>query len=308
MATQEDYVKRKRKKHIAWIFTVTGLVGCALIAVMAFLGKQSGQFTIQLDTGKTQLTMSTNPSFGGSSGSSGDSGSGGGGTTYLAATGLDSSTVNTAGALPNDDLIDNSDGGSHNRSDPATGTYFAYTFFLKNDSTAFVSYSVSMSIDDYKNPENEATSLLDIIRVRLYENIHDTSLGYTHNETTYAMQSTIEWKMLDGSLIDGAATTQKEPIARYGTDQKTVDGVADFSANAREENKGFADPFASNVLVFGRVHSNLPVGAVVRYTIVMWLEGYDVNCQGHQPKNASITLSMHFNVLSTEKSSAASSK
>jgi hypothetical protein len=308
MATQEDYVKRKRKKRIAWIFTVTGFIGCTIIAVMAFLGKQSGQFTIQLGTGKTQLTMSTNPTFGGGSGSSDASGSGNAGTTYLAATGLDSSTVNTAGALPNDDLIDNSDGGSHNRSDPATGTYFAYTFFLKNDSTDFVSYSVSMSIDDYKNPENEATSLLDIMRVRLYENLHTSSTSYTHAETTYAMQSTIEWKMADGSLIEGAEKTQKEPIARYGTDKVTIDGLADFSANDREENKGFADPFASNVLVFDRMHTNLPIGAIVRYTVVMWLEGYDVNCKGHQPKNASITLSMHFNVLSTEKPSTASSK
>jgi hypothetical protein len=307
MATQEDYVKRKRKKRIAWIFTVTGFIGCSVIAVMAFLGRQSGQFTIQLGTGKTQLTMSTNPSFGGGSGSSGDSASGSAGTTYLTATGLDSSTVNSAGQLPNDDLIDNSDGGSHNRSDAATGTYFAYTFFLKNDSTDFVSYSVSMSIDDYKNPENEATSILDILRVRLYENNHDSSTTYTHNETTYAMQSTIPWRMKDGSLIDGKETTQKEPIARYGTEDETVAGIADFSANTREENKGFAEPFVSNILVFDRVHEYLPVSWIVRYTVVMWLEGYDYNCQGHQPKNASVTLSMHFNVLSTEKPVASSS-
>jgi hypothetical protein len=34
-----------------------------------------------------------------------------------------------------------------------------------------------------------------------------------------------------------------------------------------------------------------------RYTVVMWLEGFDPDCKGSQPTQAYVTFSMFFSVL-----------
>ena len=284
LSTPERFVQKKKKKRIALVLFSVGFLGCSMLAILAYLGRTSGDFTIQLGEGKTLLTMATDTGFSDS-------------TSFLKAKGLERSVTWSADLLPQDSELDSSTGGSKNGSYSTSMTttldsYLAYTFFVRNDSTDSVDYLVNLSIDNYVNPVNESSSLLDILRVRLFENSVYNGSDLTHNMATYAMKSNSPYTLPDGS---------EEARECIGKCIVHSDGSKDYSVATKPENRGFASAFVDNSNVFNTVHENLKVSGIVRYTIVMWLEGDDPDCTGQAPKNAYITFSMHFDVLTGSK-------
>jgi hypothetical protein len=283
MPLQPDFVKRKKKRRLAIVLFSIGFLGCGTLAILAFLGRTSGEFSIQLGEGKTTLTMSTTSTFESPS-------------TYLKATGLANANTWDADSLPEDSSLDTDTwNGSHNgyyttSSSSQIDTYLAYTFFIKNSSTDYVNYSINLSIDDYRNPVNESSSLLDILRVRIYENVV-VSDAIAHDQSTYARKSNTPYTLENGT---------EESRECVGNCTVADDGTKDYSVAKRTENQAFADPFVDDATIFEREHDDLAIDGVVRYTVVLWLEGYDPDCTGAAPQNASITFSMHFNVLTAD--------
>jgi len=269
--TTQPYVKRKRRKKFAWICFSVGLVGCTVLGILAFLGQTSGNFSIKLnEADAVKLTMSQDSTFSAE-------------TSYLRATGLVSASTIAADILPEDTSLDSNDGGSKNGPN-----YLCYTFFIKNNSTDKVSYNVEFDIDNYRNPVNQAVSLLAILRMRVFENIM-TSGAETHAMTTFAKSSTTPFTKSDGTV------ESREPISLCTVNS---DGSKVFpttlSGNMKAENIGYAEMFKSNTICYDRIYENLQPQNVVRYTAVVWLEGNDPDCIGAEPVGASVTFSMHF--------------
>lgn len=277
--TPEKYAKNKKRKKVAWIVFFVGFIGVGSLSILSFLGRYSGNFSIQLvDIEKNVLTLSDSPSFSSP-------------TTYLKASGLENAYVNNADALPSEhSVLDALDGNVTNgtKTNALDGnklydTYMNYAFFLKNTTNRDIEFMVSLNIDDVVRTEG-AVSLIDILRIRLYTNIvtADPSEA-THDFETYAMAST------SYSLNDDGSKDWREPISQFNM----TDGKKDPSVCRQEANKGFATEFISDNAAFQKI-SGLKPNEVVRYSIVMWLEGYDADCKGQEPSNSSMTLSMTF--------------
>lgn len=270
----QPYYKRRKRKVIAWIFFGVGGTGCLVLGILAFLGQVSGNFSISLkESDQAKLAMATESNFSDES-------------SYLRAQGLTSADVIAADILPDDSEIDSDVGGSKNGPN-----YLAYTFYIKNASTEKISYNVSVNIDDYKSPSNQAVSLIAILRMRVYENlVVGTTL--THSMTTYAKASSTPFSKDDGTV------EYRDPISLCTV---LSDGTkllpTEISGNMKAENVGFADPFVSNSIACNRLYTDLASQGIVRYTVVTWLEGNDPDCIGKEPLGSSVTFSMHFSAI-----------
>lgn len=287
----ETYVKRKKRRKTALAIFLTGLAGCTILGIIAFIGPVSGNFTIEMGEGKAALQMSANQSFDDPS-------------TYLKATGLSDAQTITADMIDVASEDKNGLSGAHNRtyysedSDSTSTAYSAYTFYIRNTSNVAVNYSVNIAIDNYKNPSNESSSLLDIMRVRLFENDITSD---TQESIVYGRASNTPYQ-LNGTLVDSDPIGYCKPYLKddNGNDCPNPNKATNV------ENRGYCTNFISNTEVCSKTHQGLSIGGVVRYTVLMWLEGNDPDCLGQQPKNCSVTLSMHFNILTDSKTGTSS--
>jgi hypothetical protein len=273
--------QRKKRKRIAWIvFGISG-TGVAVLAIIAFLGQISGNFTVKLNQVEAHLGLSDNDAFSTQ-------------TTYLQATGLPYGYQYSCDKLPDSEVLDNNTGGDKTlnipdeKGDTLYQEYFGMTFFMKNFAEETAAFHVSLNIDDYTTPSNQATSLLESLRVRVYENIYTGSVE-THNCETYALiASQKNWF----TLADGTVEN-RECIGAHTT---ATDGTRTPAA-AKADNNGFCTNFESTKLVFGRDYNSMTSKMIIRYSIQMWIEGDDPEAQGVQPIGSSVTLSMHFSSI-----------
>jgi hypothetical protein len=279
---QFQSVKRKKRRKIAWIVFGASGTGIAILSILAFIGQVSGTFTVKLNQVEAHLGLSSDDAFENQ-------------TTYLTTPGLPSGYNFSCDDLPALEESDSNVGGdkSNNIIDDQTGTvlyqnYMGTTFFLKNFAADTTAFHVTLNIDDYRTPSNEAASLLETIRVRVFENIF-TGTTETHSYETYAYQaSSTSWF----TKADGTIET-RECIGHF---DKAADGTRTPAAD-KAENNGFATNFESDTMVFARDYPSLPAQTELRYSIYLWIEGDDPQCASKQPKNSSVTLSMHFTTI-----------
>lgn len=197
------------------------------------------------------------------------------------------SDCNAAGDVPAPYNVDNDDNGGRNIDH---GTYWAFTFYVENKLE-----QGSIRLNHKMNIVRDATitlpridkefSLLDVLRVRTFVNEVQVDVpagleNYGSNATTYAR---------------GTQTLAQEFANPDGRDER---GNVDMSAsggrelisdgeNSKEDNKcvynyGFATAF-HNDAIFSGVACEVAPQTVVRYTLLMWLEGSDpeVNIDGY---------------------------
>jgi hypothetical protein len=274
--------KRKKRRKAAWIvFGVSG-TGVAILSILAFIGQVSGTFTVKLNQVEAHLGLSSDDGFESQ-------------TTYLTTPGLPSGYNFSCDDFPSLDEADSNTGGdkSSNIIDEETGNvlyqnYMGTTFFLKNFAADTTAFHVTLNIDDYRTPSNEAASLLETLRVRVFENTY-TGTTETHSYETYAFpaSSTSWFTKADGTIEN------RECIGAY---VKSADGTRTPAAE-KAENNAFATNFESDTLVFGRDYPSLPSQTELRYSVFLWIEGDDPECVTKQPKNSSVTLSMHFTTI-----------
>jgi len=270
--------KRKKRRKAAWIvFAVSG-TGMAILSILAFLGQVSGTFTVKLNQVEAHLGLSSDDTFPTQ-------------TSYLTTPGLPNGYNFSCDKLPTIEEMDSNTGGdkSENILDKegqiVYQKYMGTTFFLKNFAADTTAYRVSLNIDDYRTPSNQTASLLESLRVRVFENIF-TGTTETHSFETYALEaSTAYWF----TKADGSEET-RETIGAYTT---ASDGTRTPAA-AKAENNAFATNFESNSIVFSRDYPALEALMEIRYSIFIWIEGDDKQCASVQPLNSSVTLSMHF--------------
>jgi hypothetical protein len=292
--SNESYAKRNKRRKVALISLSIGAVGCLALGIIAFLGDYSGTFTVRLDP-QGKLTLSLDNDFANK-------------TSYLKASGLENAYAWMADLVPSEGDIDNDSGGQKNgfkadkQGNYAYDTYLGYTFFVRNVSDDGVSYSLDFDITDYRNPTNVAVSLMDILRVRVYENLIADDGTSAHSCLTYARATNTPFEKDDGTV------ETREPVSDFAIVQGLNGPVRVPDAGAKyPENRVFAEQFESDKTVFASDYNGLAPNATVRYTVLMWLEGSDPDCKGAEPQNASVTFAMNFSATDRTDSEAADS-
>ncbi len=287
------FVKAKKRKAILWTIVGIGAVGVLTLGTIAFLGTNFGSFTIKLEKDPdASLEMGTVLAL---------TGRGTGlekPSSYLNAEGITSTAAIAADNLPKASILDadittdNYDevmdakkqaaaktaqvGTADSSSgDAKEGVYFNYTFYLRNISTEEVSYSIKMDATSVTEPSNlydasgnlTSVPLEKFIRIRVYENLYLDGLPATHSHVTYAYP----------------ATTSGTPLPEYVSDPGST------NPESRAVCTNFSDWQSSLFTVFSYEGKSLPGEGVVRYSVLMWFEGFDPDTENVQmPQDGSL--------------------
>ncbi len=286
MTYHQKYARRRKRKIFASFMLLVSTVTLVTFVIIAFLGNQVGRYTVQLKSNNTQLTMDYSRDFTRP-------------TTLLRAENVERIYPIMADSLPDDEEIDNM-AGSHNGEyrDPLDqhvySLYFAYTFFIKNVGDTPVDYQIWMRLRTTTYDSPDVIPLEEYVRVRIYENRDDDDMiEKTHASRTLAKRT--------NQLIykEDNEPEYRECIARTSGDNKTCLADKPINAERAEEFLNLQEITRYDVTYF-------PPEAVMRYTIVIWLEGDDPDCRGQIPQNASLEFSMDISSFTESDTSSSS--
>jgi len=178
-------------------------------------------------------------------------------------------------------VFDTNTGGSNNGTitigeDVDASMYFSYTFFVTNVGDGPCYYYYGLDITDDDSGSNNVF-ISDALRFRIFQNKYDP------DETA----DTLSHKSID--------------YTRENTEKSTDEGVNPDTAlylekceteNANGELKYFNDD--STIILSDDESTKLWPDEVIRYTILMWIEGDDPDCVGdYFDKNAGIRISAY---------------
>ena len=269
--------KRKRRKATAIIAGVASLA-TAVFIIVAFLGRFVGTFTVALDSGDVQLSLSEKSSFENA-------------TSYIKFDELPSFDLTTFTNLPDASEIDNE------QSDYLYGVvpdgkgnsvlrYFKTTFYIKNTGETTADYDLKVNItknDPGTTAKGGLVYLDTILRVMVYENNADTS---EHNYTVYAhKRTTPNSSSVEADIFkEYTSYSNKNTLDQYGEDLPFL-----------------AEMFESDNTVATLSNKGFTKGEAKRYTIVTWLEGEDIDAQGNPPKGGNLKLGVTINAYENNK-------
>lgn len=262
---------RKRKTRL-WV-AISGGVATVVVstfAIVSFLGRYVGTFTVSLDTGKVDLALSDSSTFKKKE-------------SYLRVDSLPSFHEYTCSWLPSDEQLDSEENnylfGANKEGEKTTLNFFKYTFFVKNVGKVPAYYTVKIKMTDNKAGEDGRT-LDDTLRTKFYE----TDLG------TGAQKADIFAKR--------AAVHHTDEVTGEVNFQELVSFDKETAEELGENYLGYATMFeSSNVITTWKPDDVLAPGETRRYTIVNWLEGYDPQSQEFSapPKGARLKIGVEIN-------------
>lgn len=263
-----DYVKKRKRKRVVAIGTSIGAMGVSVFAIVAFLGRFVGTFTVTVNNGDVNLALCESSTFDNPQ-------------SLLRLESLPAYEEWTYGRLPDASILDNEDtpytyGANRNptTNEVTSFNYFKYTFFVKNVGTNIAQYKISYNIVENK-PASDGRSLEDTIRVMIYDNKNDPD---DHsNVSVFAKEAAeVNYK------ADGTPTMQ-EFVAEYPFN------------DTEDEDHPLSEKFKSSEVVTDYIVPMFAPNDVRRVTVVMWLEGYDPQSVGDPPKGASLKLGVNIN-------------
>jgi len=243
--------KRIRRLAIAIGAGVSATV-VSVFSIVAFLGRFVGTFTVSLDNSNVSLALSETTSFENP-------------VSFLHINELPPYDEMTYTQLPSDEELDSEEtdylyGANHDPEGNVTSlNYFKYTFYVKNVGNVSARYQFRINI--LENAPSEASEgspsryLDDTLRVMLYSNSEKAD---THDKTVYAKRRAIAYEPGNSEII------YKEPISFQ--EDKVPPG---------EEFQGYAEMFESQDVIATLQVDGFERDAINRYTLVMWLEGWD---------------------------------
>ena len=258
-----EYVrKRKRRKFIALGAGVSTTVITSM-AIISFLGRFVGTFTVSLETRNVELTLSEKADLSNQS-------------SYLRVNSIAPFQEFTYSdfSIYGDEVIDSDKssidlGGNQDANgDVESLNFFKYTFFVGNIGGKPAQYDLSLNVvEDVVSSDNR--SLLDTVRVMVYED---------GEKEVYAKGQTKPHTDENGNA------SYASPIS-----------VDKDEANDLHPFMGYAKEFVSSDVVAAFSSVGIDVGQVKRYTIVTWLEGFRSSSDQLAPKGATIKLGVEIN-------------
>ena len=285
-----EYLIRKRRRRIAAIIFGVSMSVLAVLIIIALLGRNFGSFTVKLEQVKNELSLGDSLTAGGSGTTIKNK------TTYLMAGGYEANTPMCADDLADEDTIDKditddtvvlpSRPAAHDPSEFSQDYSFKYTFYLRNSSPsemAKANYYIDFSSITEPTNVEASCSIEDIVRVRVYDSHFD-------DET------------LEHSMV-GTYARKAKNFSTNGSNNELITGTtgSDRGYKAKkEENKGYCTNFLNDdgsdplAMIVMKNETYLMPYEIRRFTIVIWLEGFDADCVGQNPIGSALTLSMHF--------------
>lgn len=263
-----EYVKRKKRRKIVLIASLAASCVLAVAIVIAFLGQVVGSFTVSMKDEYAKISLSEHSDMSNNS-------------TFLRVGKIPQMDVYTVSALSNHEQLDNEETDYHigvekdKRGNDKYLYFFKYTFFLKNTGDRAVSYELNLNVLENHKPKNGDHDLLDILRVRFYENTDEQ-----HIYETFAKKSrNVHFDESENPSYDEAIGAQQ--------------GSDDFC--------GYAQQFVSDELILTKSDARFNPGDQVRFTIVTWLEGEDPQAVNSQPENCSLKLGVDITAYEVEE-------
>ena len=261
-----QYVKRRRRKKAAVILVGVTTIGVTSLAIVSFLGRYVGTFTVSLTSNQVNLALSEKISYVEP-------------TSFLRISDLKAFEETTFKTVyetsPDDESLDYTFGANLN---PKTGKvetfeFFKYTFYVKNVGTTTATYNLKVQNLESKPAEDGSGRRLDdTIRIMIYENDPKKD---THDYKVYAKAAAEKNYLRDGTPV------YKEFISNYPYDNTESD-----------EYPLVDESFVDDTTVANYLVKDFAKDDIKRYTIVTWLEGEDPQSSTEQsaPEGATIKI------------------
>ena len=270
MVNQRLIKKRRKKRRIIITTSISAILVTAFI-IIAFLSNYVGNFTISLIDYETRLALSTSPDMDGS-------------TTHLKVDGFSNAvpySVDDIDRAEEQNILDTNTGGSNNETltianEVEVSLYFSYTFFVTNVGDGPCYYYYGLDITDEDSGSNDVF-ISDALRFRIFQNKYDPD----ETEETLSHESIDYTKKNDDS----------------SSDEDLNPDTAEYLAKCEADNENgdleyFNDD--STIILLDDASTKLWPDEVIRYTILMWIEGDDPDCVGdYFDQNAGIRISAY---------------
>ena len=275
------YVKKRRRRKIAAIVALFSAIGVTALVIVAFLGRTVGSFTISLRNTDVSLSLSEKADFNKPS-------------SYINVPNLYGLRETTYESIlaKGVDLLDSDKTDYYYGQDVdeqgnmVSLEFIKCTFYIRNTGNSSAQYNLSINITDRtesKEDNSENVRILDdTLRVMVFEN--DASVEGSHEKTVYAKEAKSPLSHKD---INGNPTSREfigEPSYTYQED----------------EAHPLAESFLSGKTVAKYTAQNFKKGDVKRYTIVLWLEGFDPESKPDQPYPKDATIKLGVNIAAYE--------
>ena len=285
-----EYLIRQRRRRIAAIIFGVSISVITVLIIIALLGRNFGSFTVKLEQVKNELSLGDSLTAGGSGTTIKNK------TTYLMAGGYEANTPMCADDLAAEDYLDKdiTDETVVLPSRPAAVSpdeysqdySFKYTFYLRNSSpTEMAKANYYIDFASITEPTNvdASCSIEDIVRVRVYDShFEDESIEHSMVGTYARKAKNFSTNGANNELITGTTGNDRGYKAKNPENQGYCTNFLNDDGN---------DPLAMIVM---KNETYLLPREIRRFTVVIWLEGFDADCVGENPVGAALTLSMHF--------------
>lgn len=239
---------------------ITGLLS-AFIGLVAYFGQYMGTFVISLDDLAIDLgiTLSDNPEFENN-------------TSRLLVNPVNSATPTTFADINFKKAV--STNGDMDKSE--ANNYIAYTFYVRNEGNVATDIELNLNITSVTNNVDKA------LRIAIIEG------GYVDEDDNVKFTKGTLYRKDDGN---GDEVVESLVSIAYEEDEY---------GNKIYRTKDFYDSFAKETMAddgsFGNyVLNNFVPNEVRKFTIVFWLEGWDLDC-GNELKYGQLKMKMIFSV------------
>ena len=273
-----SYVRKRKVKKIAALVSLFTAVGITSLVIISFLGRTVGTFSVKLTNSDVKLSLSKKSSFKDA-------------TSYLHLESIPTLRETSFVNLPDADFLDNEDTPAINdesrildKKGNVESVYFVkYTFFIRNVGNSIAQYNLSINISD-SIVSNDGTNRYvdDTLRIMVYEN--DATNKGAHDYRIFAKES----DQYNYTWITNA-NGEKE---RVRTMREFVSSIPDDHTEDPENGYTLAESFVSSSVAAKYEVGNFAKNDVMRYTLVIWLEGEDPDTDNSDepPLGASLKL------------------
>lgn len=302
-SVSEKLRKRRRNKKIASIVMAASFSGIALMAIIAFIGRVSGNFTIQVaqKEADARLLLSTDKDFSSSA-------------TRLLGGGLENAIAASSEiTVPAAKAFHASETGGDNHSlddtkviageEVTVNRGLLYSCFLQNGGQRTVSYDVDMKMTGYVSPNNGAAEPYTYLRVGVFGTIYDLDGNVAHSFSKfYAAASSIDAARGESGIVYGE-TREFLGSSAVASDASGKQYRYPLSGDTIPESKVLCDPFLDGMNhIFYQAYTpegefstnTLAPGQIAHYTFLLYLEGSDWDCKGKAPSGCSMSFALEF--------------
>ena len=275
---EQRYVNRRLRNTLMSVLGGVTATGIAIFAIIAFLGRYVGTFTVSLDSSSVRLSLSRADSYEKPE-------------SYLRVDTLPKFREIAYADLPSDDILDNQEtdylyGAQYDiDGEQVRLRYFKYTFYVKNSGDVAADFDMAVKIVEATYDE-DGRSLLDTLRVMVYINPAVEEEDYSlHQKHVYARIRTRVYETADGEEI------WDEPIS-----------VREDQASDLRPFEGYAEQFASDEVVCQYHEEGFSKDQMRRVTLVTWLEGNDADSTRFDtmPEGVNIKLGIDINAYENQ--------